>query len=577
MSVSGIKPGGDTAVIQGDLRALGTSLATALTLALTVVLAVLPIGALLYASVLSDSPGTPGATLTLKSWAQLLTTANLPAMQNTFLVSVCVTVASVAVGAFLAWIVGRTDTPYRRQFRILFILPMLFSPVLTTIAWTILANPRVGLLNDWARHVIPGSWTLVNVYSIGGMVLVESLFFIPFAYLLIVGILDTLNPSLEDASRTAGAGVLTTLRRVTLPLVTPGIAAASLLIFSLASEQFIVPVVIGLRARIPTLQYELYLSMVDSPSRPNYAAAIGCLLLVITIVGFFLNSRATRFQRRFITVTGKASAPKPVALGPWRYLTCGLAILYLLIAVAAPYGTLLLVSLMRYFTPEITPNLFTLQNYAQLASLGTTALALRNTFLYALLAATVTLGLSGGISYLVSRSESRWPRVIGFLAMLPLSVPAISLGLGILWAYLFIPTGVYGTPWILLIAYVTRFMPQGIRGISASLTQIDPELEQAARVHGAGAGRAVAGILVPLARSALLAAWTLIFVQVTLEVSMTLMLYTSKTMTAAIDIWFTYFGGNTNVAFSLAAILATFSFVAIALSQWLFGALRRGV
>ena len=279
----------------------------------------------------------------------------------------------------------------------------------------------MGLLNDWARHVIPGSWTLVNVYSIGGMVLVESLFFIPFAYLLIVGILDTLNPSLEDASRTAGAGVLTTLRRVALPLVTPGIAAASLLIFSLASEQFIVPVVIGLRARIPTLQYELYLSMVDSPSRPNYAAAIGCLLLVITIVGFFLNSRATRFQRRFITVTGKASAPKPVALGPWRHLTCGLAILYLLIAVAAPYGTLLLVSLMRYFTPEITPNLFTLQNYAQLASLGTTALALRNTFLYALLAATVTLGLSGGISYLVSRSESRWPRVIGFLAMLPLS------------------------------------------------------------------------------------------------------------------------------------------------------------
>ncbi len=117
MSVSGIEPGGDTAVIQGDLRALGTSLATALTLALTVVLAVLPIGALLYASVLSDSPGTPGATLTLKSWAQLLTTANLPAMQNTFLVSVCVTVASVAVGAFLAWIVSRTDTPYRRQFR----------------------------------------------------------------------------------------------------------------------------------------------------------------------------------------------------------------------------------------------------------------------------------------------------------------------------------------------------------------------------------------------------------------------------------------------------------------------------
>lgn len=548
---------------------------TALTIVVASLLAILPLGFLLFASVLTAAPGAGAATFTAANWAELFSLVHATAIGNTLQIAVYVTSLSVLVGAILAWLVARTDTPFGDELGMLVVLPMLLSPLLTALAWTVLASPRAGLINVIFARLTGATWPLFNIFSIAGIVLVMVLHFAPFAYLIIVSALRGVDPGLEDASRLAGGGVFTTLRRITFPVVTPAIVSASLLIFVLASEQFSVPTLLGVPARIPTLQYEIYSSMVESPTRPNYAASAGSLLLVIAVVGLFMHNRAIRLSRRFVTVTGRSAAPKLVALGPWRFAAVSFAVLYLFLAVLAPYLALVLGSFMKFITPNITPQLFTLDNYKEALSRSDTTLGLQNTLLYAVVAATATVVFGGYLSYLIVRGTSRWSRVVEFVALLPLSVPALSLALGFLWAYLTIPVGVYGTVWILLIAYVTRFTPQGIRNISASLIQIEPELEQSARVHGSSPLRALWRITTPLVRPALLAAWTLLFIQMTLEVSMTVMLYTSQTITAALNVWFANFGGFASLAYSMAVILATLSFAVILVSQRLFGSLRR--
>jgi iron(III) transport system permease protein len=364
------------------------------------------------------------------------------------------------------------------------------------------------------------------------------------------------------------------LREVTLPVVWPSLASSALLIFALAAEQLAVPTLLGLAARVPTLQYDIYIAMIQSPVNPNYAATAGTLLMLISLAGVALYRRSIGLSRRFVTISGKAAPPKRVKLGPLRYVALAFALLYLLAAVVAPYGALVLGSFLKFVSPELTPDLFTLANYTKLFQDETMLASARNSLVFSLTAATVTLGFSAVLSYLIARHGGWVSQSLELVATLPLAIPAISLGLGLLWTYVYIPVGIYGTGWILGVAYLTRFNPQSMRTLSASIVQIDPDLEFATRIHGASAVRAAWDVTRPLLAPALMAAWVLIFVQMMLEISMTIMLYTPRTATVAISIWFAYFGGQSVLAYTLAVILATFSFLVIALGQRFFGLLR---
>lgn len=557
-----------------SIRLEAPAVLSGLTLAITAVLIVLPLAFLAYSSFLTANPGSPVAHLSLASWRKLFDPHGRLAILNTLQVGLYVTACSLVLGAFFAWLVSRAEVPWIRQLSVLLVLPMLLSPLLTTLAWTVLASPRAGLLNAAFHHFVPGTTPLLNIFSITGIVLVMTLYFVPFAYLVMIGAMQGVDTSFEDASRVAGAGILTTLRRVTLPVVTPALISAALLIFALACEQLAVPTLLGLEAKVPTLQYEIYLSMLDSPANPNYAAAAGSFLLVITVAGLFLYTRMVGFARRFVTISGKAAGSRRIRLGTWRFGALAVILFYLFLAVVLPYAALILGSLLKYVTPVITPDLLTTSNYRELLSSPSTARALKNTLLFAIVGATAAVAFGVLLSYLTVRRSTRVAPLIEFFAMLPLSVPAISLGLGILWAYLVVPIGVYGTVWILLIAYLTRFSPQGIRSLSSSLIQIDPELELASRLSGASWLRTLRSITLPLIRPALLAAWTLLFVQISLEVSMTIMLYTPKTTTAALGIWFAYFGGDSALAYCLAVIMATVSFLVIIVGQRFYGLLE---
>jgi iron(III) transport system permease protein len=537
-------------------------------------LVLLPVLFLVYASLLSDAPGARGAALTLDNWTALAAPEHLLAIFNTLQLAFYVTVISVVVGTILAWLVSRTDLPWAPRLSMLFVLPILLAPLLTALAWTVLASPRAGFINVIFHYFVPVSWPLFDVYSLGGMVLVMTLYFIPFAYLVLLGALQGIDGSFEDASRIAGAGVLRTLREVTLPVVWPSLASSALLIFALAAEQLAVPTLLGLAARVPTLQYDIYIAMIQSPVNPNYAATAGTLLMLISLAGVALYRRSIGLSRRFVTISGKAAPPKRVKLGPLRYVALAFALLYLLAAVVAPYGALVLGSFLKFVSPELTPDLFTLANYTKLFQDETMLASARNSLVFSLTAATVTLGFSAVLSYLIARHGGWVSQSLELVATLPLAIPAISLGLGLLWTYVYIPVGIYGTGWILGVAYLTRFNPQSMRTLSASIVQIDPDLEFATRIHGASAVRAAWDVTRPLLAPALMAAWVLIFVQMMLEISMTIMLYTPRTATVAISIWFAYFGGQSVLAYTLAVILATFSFLVIALGQRFFGLLR---
>ena len=548
-------------------------LVSALVLIATVILVVVPLGFLVYSSLLTAAPGSPQAHLTAANWRLVLNPHGRTAILNTLQLGAYVTVFALILGSFFAWIVSRADVPLIRPLSVLLVLPMLLSPLLTTLAWTVLASPRSGLINAAFHHLVPGTAPLLNVYSLAGMVVIMTLYFTPFAYLVMLGAVQGVDTSFEDASRVAGAGVGTTLRRITLPVVTPALISAGLLIFALACEQLAVPTLLGLQAKLPTLQYEIYLSMLDSPSNPNYAAAAGCFLLLITVAGILLYSRMVGVSRRFVTISGKATAAKRVSLGAWRFVALAVVLLYLFVAVVAPYAALILGSLLKYVTPNLSPDILTTNNYRELLRAPSTVTALRNTLVYSAVGASAAVAFSLLLGYMTVRRTTRMAPFIEFFAMLPLSVPAISLGLGILYASLAVPIGVYGTVWILGIAYLTRFSPQGIRTLSASLIQVDPELELASRVAGASWLTTIRRITLPLVRPALLAAWTLLFVQISLEISMTILLYTPKTATAALNIWFAYFGGDATLAYSMAVIMATLSFAAIFFGQRFAGLL----
>lgn len=554
---------------------LGPKHPGALTALVVVALLVLtPVCFLVYASLLSDAPGSRSAQLTLRNWTTLAAPEHLQALFNTLQLALYVTVASVVIGTILAWLVSRTDLPWAGTFSTLLVLPILLAPLLTALAWTVLAAPRAGFINVVFHRLVPVEWPLFDVYSLGGMVLVMTLYFVPFAYLVVLGALRGVDGSYEDAARIAGAGLLRTLREVTLPVVWPSLASSALLIFALASEQLAVPTLLGLAAHVPTLQYDIYVAMIQSPVNPNYAATAGTLLMAISLVGVVLYRRSLGLSRRFVTISGKATPPRRTKLAGLRYPAVAFVLLYLVASVVAPYGALVLGSFLKFVSPDISPETFTTANYVRLFQDSAMLDSARNSLMYSLIAATVTLVFGGIMSYVIVRQRGWVSQAMDTIATLPLSIPAISLGLGLLWTYIYVPIGIYGTGWILGVAYLTRFNPQSMRTLSASLVQIDPDLEFATRIHGASALRAAWDVTRPLLTPALMAAWVLLFVQMMLEISMTIMLYTPRTATVAISIWFAYFGGQTVLAYTLAVIMATFSFVVILFGQRFFGLLR---
>jgi iron(III) transport system permease protein len=495
---------------------------------------------------------------------------NLSAIVNTIIVAGGSAALAAISGTLLAWAVVRTDMPGRKLVEIASIVPFISTSFIGALAWILLGSPETGLINQFWRF-LGNSGALINIYSIEGIIFVIALYEMPFVFLLVGGALRSMDPALEEASLSSGAGLWRTTTRVTLPLVLPAILASSLLVFVLAAEQFGVPAVLGTPARIRVLTTSIVATNTFYPPQHGLGAALCVTLLVIALVGLWLQRRMLA-NRSFTTVGGKGSQPRRIALGPFRWVLLGVCCLYLLLAVVLPFSTIFLSSIRTLWTADFRWEQFTLANYHWiLFEYPITVRAIRNSLFLAVVGATVTILLCALISFLSLRTKLPGRTALDYLSMLPLGFPGVVLAYGLLQVWINPPLVLYGTIWILFIAYLTRYLPIGVRATSATLVQIHQELEESSLSCGANWFQTFKRITLPLLKPGIIAGWILLFIAFSRELSASILLYSPGTEVLSVVLYDLQQNGQFREISALAFIQIAASVVLVLVAKWLSG------
>ena len=502
--------------------------------ALLCVLIVLPISWLVYYAFV-DRTGA----FTLGNFAEFFTDPEFRGpMLTTAIVAVSSSVGCCLVAAPMGWLVARTDMPMTGVIRALVTASFVTPPFLGAIAWEILAAPNSGLLNQFYRFVTGASQDehLLNIYSLPGLIFVISCYTFPYVFVLIANALDRIPSDLEDASAMLGAGAWDTARRITIPLALPALLAGALIAFLQAMILFGSPAILALPAGFHTMTTKIW-SLFQYPPKPELAAACSLPLLVLTVI--LLRGQAMILGRKGYTVVGgKGAEPRLIRLGWWLVPAGAFVLFVLMLPVFLPYFALLNAAFARIATNLVTPATATLHNfYFTFFELSSTKIALKNTFILGALSATLGTLLALVISYLTAREAVRGHRVLAFLATAPIAIPGIVLGVGLFLSYTRPPLVLYGTLWILLIAYLTIELPAAYQQMQSAFRAVHTELEDASRILGATRLRALRDVTAPLLRTNVLATWCFIFVSTIRELSAAIMLFTSETKVVSVLIF----------------------------------------
>jgi iron(III) transport system permease protein len=457
---------------------------------------------------------------------------------TTLIIATSVSLICCLVAAPMGWIVARTDVPLARTIRMLVMASFVTPPFLGAIAWELLAAPNSGLLNQLYRAATGAGpdTVLFNIYSLPGLIFVISCYTFPYVFVLVANALDRIPGDLEDASTMLGGGAWRTARRVTIPLALPALAAGALVAFLQAMTLFGSPAILALPAGFHTMTTKIW-SLFQYPPKPELAAAAALPLLVLTVA--LLRAQAFVLGRRGYTVIGgKSGAPRLVRLGWLRWPALALALAMLCLPVFLPYGALVNAAFSRIPSQLMTFDTLTLHNVKFVFfELSATKLAMKNTFLLGALAATCGTLLALVIAYLTARAAVPGHRVLGFLATAPIAIPGIVLGVGLFLAYTRGPIVLYGTLWILLLAYLTIELPAAYQQLQSSFRALAPELEEASRILGASRLETLRTITAPLLGPSLVATWCFIFVAVVRELSAAVILFTSETKVLSVLIF----------------------------------------
>jgi iron(III) transport system permease protein len=435
---------------------------------------------------------------------------------------------SFTIGTSLAWIIERTDTPFRRLFYTVALVPIIVPGIVTTIAWLFLLSPQIGWINSMARTVFGLSQPPFNAYTLPGMIWVEGLATSPLTFLLMSAALKSMDPSLEESASTSGANWFKTLRKVTLPLMLPAILSVMLIVFVRALEGFEVPVVIGLPGRIQVLTSKIYVALAKSPQDAGTAGALATAFLLLSVVGILLYRRLTMQADRFATVSGKAYRPRQIHLGRFRFVTLGFLIVYALVTIALPLFIMVWMSFQPFPSPPTAEGLsrMTLRGYERMLTFPNVGEATRNSLLLALGAAAIATFFAAIVAWVSIRGNLPGKALIDVLAFMPIAIPGVVMGAALVSMYVSFP--IYGTIWVLLVAFATRFFPYGMRSASGSLLQLRRELEEAAEVSGANWATRFRAIVLPLLRPGLLAGGIYILIVSIRELSSAALLTSPK-------------------------------------------------
>jgi iron(III) transport system permease protein len=527
---------------------------------LLIVLIVLPMSWLVYYSFV-DRTGA----FTLGNFKTLVTDpVFVDPLVTTLILATSSSVICCAFAAPMGWLVARTDIPLRRTVRALVTASFVTPPFLGAIAWELLAAPNSGLLNKIYRATtgVPQDEYLFNIYSLPGLIFVISCYTFPYVFVLLANALDRIPGDLEDASSILGGRAWTTARRITIPLALPALLAGALVAFLQAMTLFGSPAILAIPAGFHTMTTKIW-SLFNYPPKPELAAAASLPLLVLTVA--LLRAEHVILGRRgYSVVGGKQGDPRLIKLGRFKWVALAFVFFILMCPVFLPYGALLNATFSKVATSFVWFGNFTLHNIEFVFfELSATRLALKNTFILGTASATIGTIMALVIAYVTTRRAIKGYRALGFLATAPVAIPGIVLGVGLFLSYARPPFVLYGTLWILLLAFVTIALPAAYQQMQSAFRSVHTDLEDASRILGSTRLRTLRDITAPLLRTSVIATWCFIFVGVIRELSAAIMLFTSETKVISVLIFDLNESGDLGAISVLGLIMLAITFAVV--------------
>lgn len=506
-------------------------------------LAGVPLVMLLYGSIRSAPIGEPGATYTIQNYIKAYFDKEFYLLLlNSIYYALGTCTLTFLIGTFLAWVSERTNTPFKKLFVVMSLIPFIIPGILSTISWILLLSPKIGLINIVVKDVLGLESAPFNVYTMWGMIWAEAIHLYPLVFLLMSAAFRNMDTSLEEAALTAGSSTLQTFCRVTLPLMRPAMFSVLLINFVRGIEAFEVPALIGVPAKISVFTTKIFLAIHQFPSDFGLAGAYAVTLLAISTIGVLLYGRLTRKEERYATVTGKGYRPRVIDLGGWKYLTLGISFLIFFLAVILPVFVLLWSSFIPYYgvpSRELMAKM-TFANFQYIINYPLALTAFKNSFYLSVGSATLVMLLTSVIAWITVKTRLPGRALLDNMTFIPIAMPGIVLGVSLIWVYLTLPIPIYGTIWVLLLAYLTKFMPYGIRAASASMIQINKELEEASFTAGGTWFQTFRKVVLPLLMPGFTAGWIYISIIALRELSTSILLYSYNSTVLSImafDLW----------------------------------------
>ena len=489
-------------------------------------LVIYPVGMMISGTFISET-----GSFTFKNWLDVKGLILLwEVLKNTLIVTVVATLISIFVGLCLAFLVSRTNIPTSSLFEYISIVPFITPPIIAGLAWILLAEKQSGILNILLK-AIGFDWRF-DVMTLTGVILVSALYLIPFVFLITSGVMRSINPDLEEASTVAGASKLETFVRITLPLLTPGLTSAALLAFMYSNILFGIHAILGMPKNIWFLTTAIYQSLSVVPAEEDRAAILACILMAFGVVATLLQIRILVGSQSYETITGKGFRARLIALGRWRWIAWCICSFYIFIVAILPYLVLFLRSMKPFmFVPNMSwTDVFTGWQFDKYLLVLTgedplLVISIWHSFTLAIGGAVIALSLTSVAAYIITKTHLKGREFLNFLCMVPFTLPGVVLGVAILWGYTQPALLLYGTIWILLIAYVTKDLPLGLKSVHSSFMQIHSELEESSRVCGASWWIQFTTITVPLVKPGLVVGFVLTFASILREVGASILLY----------------------------------------------------
>jgi iron(III) transport system permease protein len=532
-------------------------------------LAGVPLVMLLYGSIRSAPIGEPGATYTIDNYVKAYFDKEFYLLLlNSVYYALGTCSVTFVIGTFLAWVSERTNTPFKKLFVVMSLIPFIIPGILSTISWILLLSPKIGLINLAVKGALGLENAPFNIYTMWGMIWAEAIHLYPLVFLLMSAAFRNMDTSLEEAALTAGSSTFQTFRKVTLPLMRPAMFSLLLINFVRGIEAFEVPALIGVPAKISVFTTKIFLAIHQFPSDFGLAGAYAVTLLAISTTGVIIYGKITRKEERYATVTGKGYRPRVIDLGGWKYLTLGISCLIFLLAVVLPVFVLLWSSFIPYYgvpSKELMDKM-TWANYQYILNYPLALTAFKNSFYLSVGSATLVMLLTSVIAWITVKTKLPGRALLDNMTFIPIAMPGIVLGVSLIWVYLTLPIPIYGTIWVLLLAYITKFMPYGIRAASASMIQINNELQEASLTAGATWFQTFRKVILPLLMPGFTAGWIYISIIALRELSTSILLYSYNSTVLSIMAFDLWEGGQYTYVCALGVLmvllLITMAFVA---------------